>query len=356
MIILNIRTNNCFNFVDFKLNFSYPKKIAYSTIEGEYLEYHPNFRFKKAIILMGANATGKTCLGRVIKNVCDYLNTGTTAYITDMINDKQKPATVALEFINDNDLLKEATITCNRGKVRISIATSNIAEKDSYETAHAKLKEAYRGIYPEDFSKIYGELNCRFAYPKINRSLITDGIDKTVFLKTLSAIIGTLDPSLKDVKIASDLTNGFIIRRANSEIIIKDGKVLNKELLSSGTIEGVDIALFLASMQGKDSCLYYCDEHFSYIQTEIEKRIFQLMVGKLKQNEQLIFTTHNVDMLELNLPKHTFALLRRNDDQQPEAVFVSSLLKRNTDSVRCAVENDAFSSLPDMSLLDVLED
>ena len=356
MIVVNLKIDNCFNFVDFEFNLSYPKKISYSTIEDEFLENHPNFRFKKAVVLMGSNATGKTCLGRAIKNACDFLNTGVTAYITDMVNDRQKPASVVLEFVNGDEMLKEATITCDKGKVRVSLSSAKIAEKDSYESSHGKLKNIYSGVYPENFVEMIGELDCRFAYPEIERSLITDGMDKGTFLKTLKAVIGTLDPSLKEVKVSADLANGFIIRRGESEIVIKDGKVLNKELLSSGTIEGVDIAVFLASMQGEKNCLYYCDEHFSYIQTEIEKRIFQLMVGKLKKNEQLIFTTHNVDMLDLNLPKHSFALLRRNDARQPEIIFVSSLLKRNTDSVRCAVENDSFCSLPDMSLLDDLED
>ena len=36
-------------------------------------------------------------------------------------------------------------------------------------------------------------------------------------------------------------------------------------------------------------------------------------------------------------------------------MYASDILKRNTDSIRCAVENDMFSSLPDDSLLDMLE-
>ena len=36
---------------------------------------------------------------------------------------------------------------------------------------------------------------------------------------------------------------------------------------------------------------------------------------------------------------------------QASAVFTSDILKRNTDSLRCAVENDVFASLPEDSLL-----
>lgn len=41
--------------------------------------------------------------------------------------------------------------------------------------------------------------------------------------------------------------------------------------------------------------------------------------------------------------------------RQKRAVSASDILKRNTDSLRCAVENDVFASLPQDSLLDELE-
>lgn len=181
---------------------------------------------------------------------------------------------------------------------------------------------------------------------------------KEALLKTLRAVIGTLDPTLTDVEIARDLKDSFVIRRRGKEIIIQDGKLLNKELLSSGTAEGIDVAVFLASMLSHKNCFYYCDEHFSYIQSEIEKSVFGLMVEHLGRNEQLIFTTHNTEMLDLNLPKHAFAFMRKEIDEgkyNVAVVFASEILKRNTDSVKCAMENDVFQSLPDTSHLDELD-
>ena len=78
------------------------------------------------------------------------------------------------------------------------------------------------------------------------------------------------------------------------------------------------------------------------------------MIDHLNDNEQLIFTTHNTDMLDLNLPKHSFAFLRKRfeeDDYKVSVMYASDVLKRNTDSIRCAVANDVFLSLPDDSLL-----
>ena len=77
---------------------------------------------------------------------------------------------------------------------------------------------------------------------------------------------------------------------------------------------------------------YYCDEHFSYIQSDIEKRIFGIMLDRIGDDEQLIFTTHNTDMLDLNLPKHSYVFLRKHLEEgvyQVSAVSASDVLKQN---------------------------
>ena len=82
------------------------------------------------------------------------------------------------------------------------------------------------------------------------------------------------------------------------------------------------------------------------------------MLDHIGTDEQLIFTTYNTDMLDLNLPKHSYVFLRKRIEEgiyQVSAVSASDVLKRNTDSLRCAVENDVFASLPQDSLLDELE-
>ena len=60
----------------------------------------------------------------------------------------------------------------------------------------------------------------------------------------------------------------------------------------------------------------------------------------------------------MNLPKHSYVFLRKHLEEsvyQVSAVSASDVLKRNTDSLRCAVENDVFDSLPQDSLLNELE-
>lgn len=360
MIVLDVKLNNILGFANFNINFSYPKKIVNSFIENEYLIGRPNFRYKKVVLLMGANATGKTSFGKALSKIFKYINSGNTTLLFDIVSHNEI-GEFTIDFVNKGYVLHRlsATIDNKNENIDLRYGQTIIDEKDSYEKCAAKLVNLQSiDTDAKTFKKIFGELSYRFAYPEIESTLNISEVKQNTLLKTLRAVIGTLDPTLTDVSISKDLRDSFIIRRRGVEIIIQDGKLLNREVLSSGTEEGIDIAVFLAAIMSKNNSFYYCDEHFSYIQTDIEKRIFGIMVEYLKENEQLIFTTHNTDMLDLNLPKHSFAFLRKTvEDGEPQqsVIFASEILKRNTDSVRCAIENDIFESIPNDSLLNSLE-
>lgn len=360
MIVLDLELKEIYGFNDFHINFSYPKKIVNSIIDQEYLKGRDRFRYKKAVILMGANATGKTSLGKALLRIFGYMTDGNPTPLYEMVSGDK--GYFSIDFVNGDYRLQRlsAQIDASNQEIDIQYQTADIDTMDSYEKCVKKLKdqtiEATRTATA--LKKLVGVVRYRFAYPEIEKSLKLTGANKSILLKTLHAVIGTLDPTLQDVSLSKDLKDTFIIRRGGTEIIIQEGKLLNREILSSGTAEGIDVAMFLAAMATKESSFYYCDEHFSYIQSDIEKRIFGIMLDRIGDDEQLIFTTHNTDMLDLNLPKHSYVFLRKHLEEgvyQVSAVSASDVLKRNTDSLRCAVENDVFASLPQDSLLDELE-
>lgn len=359
MIIMDVKLNNIYGFDDFEINFTYPRKLSVSVIGSEALEGRERFRYKKAVLLMGTNATGKTSLGKALLKIFSSIKEANEAILRDL-DSGEHPSEFQVDFVNEGYTLHRFAGTVEGENVSISYFSARIGEMDSYEMVVEKMvdrTEQIDGSF-KALKKAVGLLEFRFAYPEIEASLRVADVKKSVLLKTLRAVIGTLDPTLTDISIARDLKDSFVIRRREKEIIIQEGKLLNRELLSSGTAEGIDVAVFLASMLSNKNCFYYCDEHFSYIQSDIEKRIFGLMVERLGNNEQLIFTTHNTDMLNLNLPKHTFAFMKKEVDEgeyKVSVTFASDYLKRNTDSVKCAMENDVFGSLPDDSLLDDLE-
>lgn len=359
MIVLNLELDNIYGFYDFKVNLTYPKKVVNSFIENETLKDRPRFRYKKAIVLMGTNATGKTSLGKVLLNVFSYVNNGNPSTLYDMVNGEN--GFIKVDFVNNDYILHRVVLEIFPAdeNVVVTYYAAEISKMDSYEKCVDKLVDLTADIKNVGaLKKLTGKIDYRFAYPEIEDKLIINSLNRNVLLRTLRAIVGTLDPTLKEIFIAKDLKDTFIIKRKNQEIIIQEGKLLNREMLSSGTAEGIDVAIFLASMMTSENTFYYCDEHFSYIQSDLEKRIFGLMLERINQNEQLIFTTHNTDMLDLNLPKHAYVFLRKKidgEDYKVSAISASEILQRNTDSVRCALENDVFDSLPDDSLLDELE-
>ena len=359
MILLQLSLDKIYGFENFEINFTYPKKVVGSIIEKEHLGGRERFRYKKATILMGANATGKTSLGKALLKIFTYLSTGNPAVLYEMASEEN--ASFSIDFVNEGFMLHRlsAQIKSADADIAFHYEAAPIDTMDSYEKCVGKLQDRTAEINrPNGLKAAIGPLQYRFSYPEIENSLKLAGTDKELLLKTLRAVIGTLDPTLTDVTLSKDLKDTFIIKRKGTEIIIQEGKLLNRDVLSSGTAEGIDVAVFLASMLSKKPCFYYCDEHFSYIQSDIERRIFGIMLDRIAENGQMIFTTHNTDMLDLNLPKHSYMFLRKlpeDGDYRISAISASELLKRNTDSVRSAVENDAFSSLPDDSLLDELE-
>lgn len=367
MIILNVELDNIYGFRNFQMNFSYPKKIVNSMIEEEWLAGRPNFRYKKAVILMGANATGKTSLGKALLNIFSFIHNPIPP--ADLWETVQigETGTFSIDFVNNDYVLHRVAggiIPSNHSSgawtLELQYAKTTIGLKDTYEMCAGRLAGLEKTTIPDAFSEMKKAISGSsyiFSCPEVKPSARIATVDKNHMLKVLRAVIGTLDPTLKDISISGDLRNAFIVRRGEEEIIIQDGKLLNRAVLSSGTAEGVDIAFFLALLLKGENGFYYCDEHFSYIQSDIEKRIFGLMLDNLAPMEQLIFTTHNADMLDLNLPKHSFAFLRKEKESPyPISVtFASELLKRNTDSVHCALENDMFHSIPDDSLLNTLE-
>lgn len=358
MIVLNLELKSIYGFDDFHINFSYPKKIVNSIIEHEHLKGRERFRYKKAVILMGANATGKTSLGKALLRIFGYISDGNPSPLFDMAADNN--GYFCIDFVNGDYRLQRLAVRIDalNEDIDIRYQTADIDTMDSYEKCVKKLKDQTVEATSKPLKKLVGNIQYRFAYPEIEKSLKLTGANKKVLLKTLHAVIGTLDPTLQDVRLSKDLKDTFIIRRGGTEIIIQEGKLLNRDILSSGTAEGIDVAMFLAAMATRESSFYYCDEHFSYIQSDIEKRIFGIMMDRIGENEQLIFTTHNTDMLDLNLPKHSYVFLRKHLEDgiyQVSAVSASDVLKRNTDSLRSAVENDVFASLPQDSLLDELE-
>ncbi len=361
MIIMDIAIDNFYAFKNFHMNMSYPKKIVDSAIEQEYLTDRPNFRYKKVNIIMGGNATGKTTLGKLLMLFVNYCRDGSCTRFFSVVNDKGKKAVLKIDFVTDISVLyrfemviaPEAEGGYTEKDVSAAFHFTEINRKDNYETCARRLNEK---VCSEESYENINTMGWHFSYPqdayknKIYRSVEDD----ERYLRILDQLLKTLDPSIRKVVKLNEVENTYVVKWDNCSAIIQDGKIIEGKALSSGTKAGLDISYIIASLICDKHDLYYCDELFSYVNSDVEKACLSIIVDKLTERKQLFFTTHNTDILDMQLPLHSYVFLKKlpdDPDQSIKCVYAEHYLKRNTDSLKHAVENDLFCTAPELHRL-----
>lgn len=198
----------------------------------------------------------------------------------------------------------------------LEVRSENIWAKDSYQSCVERLEAASYspcGNYIQELDKME-PLFWLFEYPTDTKRVLSFDPKDEKFPYVLENILKALDPCIQNVEKSQDVEGAFVIRLKDRAIILQSGSPFDTDLLSSGTKAGVEIAMVVSSLlQGLHS-FYYCDEKFSYIHSDIEKAVLALMIDSIRPNEQLFFTTHNTDVLDMNLPKHSFTFLRKTLD------------------------------------------
>lgn len=365
MVLLDIKLNNFLLFNNFSMNLSYPKKTVNSSIEEEHLQDRPNFRYKKLIVLMGANASGKTALGKVLMGAFNFIAKREYALIAELIEDTQRDASFSMDMtFDDNYLYRVKALFKGRKKsysdirsedILVEVKKEKILKNDSYEKCAQRLEEKETEQYDnyihalESIPFISWKFELRYVDSGIQR--VIEPFEPNIYTAVLEETLKALDPRIEHVKRIEDKgkDNTFIIDYKNHSVLIKDGIVMEAEKLSSGTADGVGIAELITSIKLNAMNFIYCDEKFAHVHSDVETAFLALMTDMLGDNQQLFFTTHNTDVLDLDLPFHSFAFLRRDaaDDNNVRCIYASDYLKKNNQSLKNAVENDLFSTNPD---------
>lgn len=368
MVIFSIKIDNYCGFHGFHANFSYPKKIVNSSIENEYLEGYERLRYRKINILAGANASGKTSFGKVLNAVFSLLGNKNPSFLVSLIAQKSKDAEIELDFNFGDRFMYRVNILCTgvedkeaETPVNMCIRYVPLLKSDTYEKCAERLDKkelkytAFDGSQLAAFS--YFGWNFTFTDSKESfKSALLDS-DLSFLFEITKAVLMTLDPSIEAIIPVdkNNAPNAFIIRFKNSDavVITNEGKFVDpRRVLSKGTEKGLEIVSFMAAVMEHKNGFYYCDELFSYIQSDVEKAILSVLVDHIKQGEQMFFTTHNLDLLDLDLPKHSFSFFRKDVDSSEETIqliHADEYIKKNNVSLRNAVNNDLFNSSPDIS-------
>ena len=363
MVILNIRLDNFIVFNDFSMCLSYSKKPVRSTIPEEHLTGFPNFRYKKVIVLMGANATGKTAFGNVCMGIMNFIHRREYRAIVDLIENPREKAFFSIDMAYSNGMLYRVdteirALPANRKEynsedIMVTVRREKIRKNDSYERCIERListEPISADNYIDALEGVPG-ITWYYTFSDQINLLGKTGIRRN--LNILKDTLKSLDPRIIDVIKVPRSETSYIIKYPYNEEIVSNGSFSPNSKLSSGTKEGISVADVIALLKSSAIEFFYCDEKFSHIHSDVEKAFISLMVHLIGPNRQIFITTHNSDVLDLDLPKHTFAFFRR-DYANPDSiscVYASEYIKKNTGDLKNAVENDVFSTAPDLSLV-----
>lgn len=369
MVVLDVCLSNFYAFKNFHMKLTYPKKIVGSSIEEEHLENRPNFRYKKVNIIMGSNASGKTTFGHMLMAIFNFIDRKNYGFLTDKIDDTTKEATFSIDMALNSDFLYRVQCKIAPCKadsyspddIQLEVRKQRISSNDSYESCVNKLKSTPyvpANNYIEELERI-DKLSWMFEYPEDTKRTLNLPDKDEKFRTILEHMLKALDPSIISVSISREVKKAYVIRLRDRDLVLQDGVLFTTSVLSSGTKAGVEVAQVISSLMQGQVRFCYCDEKFSYIHSDVEKATLSLMIELLRPNGQLFFTSHNADILDMNLPKHSFTFLRKdasNAERPIESIDASSLIKRNTDSLKNAVDNDLFSCAPAVDLIYAIAD
>ncbi|MFP2485831.1 AAA family ATPase [Enterobacter ludwigii] len=397
MPFTNVKITNMYSFDETELNLSYTRKPLNSPLHGEFLPTRPNFHFKKICIISGANASGKTSFGRVMLGMQNFIDkkqfVGT--YL-DKFTDSSKNATVEVDYVNAHTL-KHNRLLLEIKKdesgalviVRLQYANVSINKNDSCSTTTKKLDDIFlnKDIFKTDKSEhinsdIQGVVGALEAFKLIksgwgwhyilSENSETNSVFKEIDQKVLSSVLMTFDNSIKKVdtlvvkdqsKKSSNKTEGYSILFSNNDTVMIDlaGDITNNNRLSRGTYEAIRIAFLLSRIieaykqevktKRGTSSVFFIDEKMAYTHTELEKLLLTLIITKIGSYNQFFYTTHNCDVLDLDLPIHSFVFTKK-EDSVTKFIQASSICKKNDRKLRNYVKNDRFETLPDLSLLE----
>lgn len=366
MPIMYLKMDNVLAFNDFEISFSYPVKLRKTLIQDENLAGKSTFRYKKLNIFVGSNATGKTSLVRCIWAILSFLKKKERVIIDNIINYNGKPSTIILDYAFEKDgLSKLSRIIINSENENLMMAYNelSIREGDSYES---RIKDLENMDY-----ELFDYIDCMnlfdfntgwnvtlpateegFESVKIIESTNED--ERNDYFDILNRVLKTLDPSIINVKKSSDAPNAIVIEHENTiPIIVQSGmKLSGIEYLSSGTKYGINLANIIYSIKYHLNGIYLIDEQFSYVNSDIEGSILSTMISLLGDNEQLFFTTHNANILDLGFPFHSFNFMKKIEVDGEQKIVVScasEVENRNNVPVRSILDNDMLGTAPNVN-------
>lgn len=374
MLFAKLSINNLYSFSDFTVDFTFPRKTSNSTIAHEYLENANNFNIKRVCIISGGNATGKTSLAKLMCGFSNLIfkNTADDMFeVRDLDNDAEISAEVVFP---DTNILLEVVVRIPAGtdfKVSnnylILSRCIKINANDSVKLARSKLNnQSFKEGYSELKQMLRSSGNGGWCYVISNNKNESDFLPTFDFNPNIALkILKTFDPTVAKVELLrgdDGVVASYKIHFSNGDSsqvdlnnISEKGYISNPDRMSKGTFEAIAIVHFLCMLDGNSSSLvYFLDEVMAHVHSELEVSILNLIIEKLTYGSQFFYTTHNVDVLNMSLPIHSYLFLKRNESGFVVGVQAESKFNKNDRSLLNQVKNDIFQTHPSTELINEL--
>lgn len=397
MIFTQVTIDNLYCFNRTAVDFTFARKLKHSTIEAEHLQGAENFKYKRACILSGANASGKTAFGRVLCGVQNFLAYGDLVeFLREGIADTKRPATITAEFVAMNHETQRYVlhvIHVSFAKVgrtvnlqNINYAATPITANDTNVSSRRRLNALADGkMSPRQVDTVLTiDYHAETQGTMVNKRLLREQLEKHEVIgwfytlsehhqentsgdrimllsaSELQQFLQAFDHSIAKVMTLQSedtQTEGFKVLFNNGDsvhILGEDSKLSAPDRLSKGTHEAIHMATAYAMISsGFGSNVYYIDEKMAYCHSEMEQTILNLLLEKLPPDNQLFYTTHNYDIIDMNLPIHAYYIFSKQEGST-EIIDIGKRFKKNDRGLLNYVKNDAFRTLPDTSAIDEL--
>lgn len=374
MIFLKVKLDNIYMFNKSVLDLSYQRKLSNPTVPYEHLRDFPKVNFKRVCILTGANASGKTVLGKSLCMISNFLvgrdinSGGPLSQFKEKIRDSKKPASFTVDFVtptsskmhrihvvfDENGLLKEDYRNIDLQKsYSYKQLDKIISVRPTFHSEYDRLSNNYGITEPGFRSFIASQGKLLSEKYQVWNYCFTGHSDSPMRhgptdLRLFEAFLKLFDTSIKSVEnIKQSKKDTFLVKFSNGdEAVIADGETSNFNRFSRGTIEAFELANFYQWVKFQGPGTYFLDEKLAYSHSLVEQAVLNALIENLPQEAQLFYTTHNFDILDMNLPIHSYVFLRKRKYSEIVHPERMGFINKNDRSLAGFVKNDVFGTLP----------
>ena len=382
MIILRVACDNLYMFKNFEVDFVYERRNNHWLSEKDKLFVGSNIKVRKSLIIMGANASGKTTFGKLLCMIFNFVHgsdlSNGSFNIPSAHYDKSADSSFEVEFVIEDTVYLLRAFFNNYGLHKEEVFSQKIYKTYTIQTLRKKLKsskpikvyesegnelsmgyKSYAFALSREFISIRKKIGFWFNFSEqpLNSSIVVE-----TSIKFLNDVLPRIDNSVVSVRrLSIEGETGESFRTSSYQINFKNGTFLTvpdgdlsrcDERLSHGTFEAMDFLSAFNELSQNDGRFFYVDERLAHMHSELEAYLVHQAFSQKAPNNQTFFTTHNTELLELNLPLSSFLFFRRNEAGFNEALYPSEVLRKNVRDLRQYYENDYFGIWPDYSGLD----